>query len=235
MQEVGSGKYEKWLQGSPLSARLTAMKDGAPEGVRALERGETEQLVALYQRSFWDDPAIEFLLPNEKRRAKGLDAYMRMAIRYGLKHGRVQTIAGDAGPRVGSVWLPPGEALATFPKLIRAGFIGMIMSNLNAASLRKFFAMSSMIEEHRKADIQKNHWYLWILAADVTEQGQGLGTAVLEEELREADLAGVPCYVETAKQINLEFYEKQGFVTKREDPLPGGGPPLWTMIRKPMG
>jgi ribosomal protein S18 acetylase RimI-like enzyme len=205
------------------------------DGARPLQPEETKQLVAMYQRSFWDDPAIEFLLPNENHRAKPLDAYMRMAVRYGLRHGRVRTIAGEDRPRVGSVWLPPGKAIASTIGLMRAGFLQVILANLNYRSLRNFFAMGAMIEKHHKADIQRNHWYLWILAADPAEQGKGLGTKVLEDELREADLAGLPCYVETAKEINLKFYEKQGFALKREDPLPGGGPPLWTLIRQPIG
>jgi GNAT superfamily N-acetyltransferase len=208
------------------------MNDG--NGTRPLQPAEREQLVAMFRRSFWDDPAIAFLAPNENRRAKPLEAYMRMAIRYALKHGRVRMIPGENGPRVGSVWLPPGDALASTGGLIRAGFFQIILSNLNFADLRKFFAMSAMIEKNHKHDIQPNHWYLWILAADPSEQGKGLGTKILEDELREADLAGLPCYLETAKEINLKFYEKQGFAVKREDPLPGGGPPLWTMIRQPI-
>ncbi|MEO8456864.1 MAG: GNAT family N-acetyltransferase [Chloroflexota bacterium] len=210
------------------------MNDGSSNAVRRALPEEREPLVAMFRRSFWDDPVIEFLLPNEMRRAKPMDAYMRMVLRYGFKRGRVNLVEGENGPRVGSVWLPPDEAIPTTMGQIRAGFLPLLGANLNWASQRKFFSLSNLIEHHHKEDVARHHWYLWLLASDVTEQGKGWGTKVLEQELREADLAGMPCYVETGKERNLLFYEKQGFALKHELPLPGGGPPLWTMIRAPM-
>jgi len=202
--------------------------------VRALNVPEREALVALYQRAFWDDPAIVHLLPNEKTRGKTLDAYMRMVIRYGFRWGRVQTIEEEGRIRVGAVWLPPGGAPPSTIKQIRSGFIPLLLSNPNLGSLRNFFALGAMIEELHKKDIQKQHWYLWLLAVDPPDQGKGFGGAVLGPELLAADQGNSPCYVETAKTINLEFYKKQGFVIKREFPMPGNGPPMWTLIREPI-
>ena len=202
--------------------------------VRALSVPEREALVALYQRAFWDDPAIVHLLPNEKTRGKTLDAYMRMVIRYGFRWGRVQTIEEEGRIRVGAVWLPPGGAPPSTIKQIRSGFIPLLLSNPNLRSLRNFFALGAMIEKLHKKDIQKQHWYLWLLAVDPPDQGKGFGGAVLGPELLAADQGNSPCYVETAKTINLEFYKKQGFVIKREFPMPGNGPPMWTLIREPI-
>jgi ribosomal protein S18 acetylase RimI-like enzyme len=159
---------------------------------------------------------------------------MRMVIRYGLRWGRVQTIEQEGLLRVGAVWLPPGGAPASTLKQIRCGFIPLLLSNLNLRSLRIFFSLGSKLEELHKCDVPRQHWYLWLLAVDTPDQGQGFGSAVLAPELREADTGNVPCYVETAKTVNLDFYQKQGFVIKREIQMPGGGPPLWTLIRDPV-
>ena len=202
--------------------------------VRALRPGEMAELVALYQRAFWDDPAIVHLMPNERTRAAPMDAYMRMAIRYGLRWGRVQTIEQEGRLRVGAVWLPPGSAPASTIKQIRCGFIQLLLSNLNWRSLRNFFALGNKLEEMHKKDVPKQHWYLWLLAVDPSDQGKGLGSAIVAPELREADTANAPCYVETAKVVNLDFYQKQGFVIKREIKMPGEDPPLWTLIREPV-
>jgi hypothetical protein len=40
--------------------------------------------------------------------------------------------------------------------------------------------------------------------------------------------------VETSKTRNVTFYEKQGFIVKKEIAIPMGGPPLWTLIREPV-
>jgi ribosomal protein S18 acetylase RimI-like enzyme len=202
---------------------------------RKLKRRERDELIALYRRAFWDDPAIEFMLPDERTRGRAMDAYMRMMIRYGFRYGRVLTIADEGRLRVGSVWLPPGQALPHLLGLIRCGFIQMLLSNPNVPSLRKFFALSAQIEKLHKEDVPKQHWYLMLLAVDPPDQGKGFGGAVLGQELREADMGGgVPCYVETSKVRNLDFYQKQGFVIKREIAMSFGGPPLWTLIREPV-
>lgn len=202
--------------------------------VRRLEPREMADLVALYQRAFWDDPAILHLAPNENTRGRVLDAYMRMVIQYGLRWGRVQTIEQDGRLRVGAVWLPPGGAPASTWKQMRCGFIPLLFSNLNLRNLRIFFSLGNKLEELHKRDVPRQHWYLWLLAVDTPDQGQGFGSAVLAPELREADTGNTPCYVETAKPINLDFYQKQGFVIKREIQMPGGGPPLWTLVRDPV-
>jgi ribosomal protein S18 acetylase RimI-like enzyme len=201
---------------------------------RKLKRSETDELIALYRRAFWDDPAIVFMLPDEKHRARTMDAYMRMQIRYGFRYGRVLTIADEGRLRVGSVWLPPGEAPPHLLGLIRCGFVQLLLSNPNVPSLRKFFALSAEIEKLHKKDVPKQHWYLMLLAVDPPDQGKGFGGAVLGPELEEADRRGLPCYVETTKARNVPFYEKQGFVVKKEIAIPMGGPPVWTMIREPV-
>jgi GNAT superfamily N-acetyltransferase len=118
--------------------------------------------------------------------------------------------------------------------MVRGGFVQLLAGTRSIATLRKFFALSAKIEAMHKRDIQKEHWYLAVLAVDPSQQGKGFGGLVLEPELEEADRRGLPCYVETAKTRNVTFYEKQGFVVKHEFAVPMGGPPFWTMIREPV-
>jgi ribosomal protein S18 acetylase RimI-like enzyme len=210
------------------------MREISGNAPRRLKRREMDELVALYRRAFWDDPVIDFILPDEQHRARTMDAYMRMQIRYGFRYGRVLTIAEEGRLRVGSVWLPPGQAPPHLWGMVRSGFIQLLLTEPNVPTLRKFFALSAAIEKLHKKDIPKQHWYLMVLAVDPPNQGQGLGGAVLEQELREADMRGLPCYVETAKPINVTFYEKQGFVVNKEIAVPMGGPPFWTLIREPV-
>lgn len=50
---------------------MRATSGNAP---RRLKRREMDELVALYRRAFWDDPVIDFILPDEKHRARTMDA-----------------------------------------------------------------------------------------------------------------------------------------------------------------
>lgn len=210
------------------------MRQTAGSAPRRLKRREMNELVALYQRAFWDDPAIEFLLSDQRTRGRAMDAYMRMMIRLGFADGLAQTIDGEDGLRCGSVWIAPGKAPVGIVALVRAGFLQVIASTRSLTSLRKFFALSAKIEEMHKKNVPNEHWYLALLAVDPPQQGKGFGGFVLGPELQEADRRGLPCYVETSKTRNVTFYERQGFVVNKEIAIPMGGPPLWTLIREPV-
>jgi hypothetical protein len=49
-----------------------------------------------------------------------------------------------------------------------------------------------------------------------------------------ADAAGLPCYLETAKERNVAFYRAHGFDVLVEDTLPDAFR-YWTMRRLPRG
>jgi hypothetical protein len=52
--------------------------------------------------------------------------------------------------------------------------------------------------------------------------------------LARADAAGVPCYLETAKERNVAFYRAHGFDVLVEDTIPNAFR-YWTMRRPPRG
>jgi hypothetical protein len=57
----------------------------------------------------------------------------------------------------------------------------------------------------------------------------------MQPVLERADSDNLTCYLETAKEINVTFYQKHGFEVVKEFPLGGkDGPPFWTMLRQPV-
>ena len=68
----------------------------------------------------------------------------------------------------------------------------------------------SATEPFHKA-VHGPHWYLLAVGARSQFQGRGLGSALVEIGTSRADAAGVPCYLETGTQSNIDFYAKRGF------------------------
>jgi len=62
-------------------------------------------------------------------------------------------------------------------------------------------------------------------------QGQGLGSALVEVGTSRADAAGVPCYLETGTQSNIDFYTKRGFEIVGQTDFDGHT--LTGMVRQP--
>ena len=77
------------------------------------------------------------------------------------------------------------------------------------------------------------HWYLMVLGVEPAHQGQGIGRRLIAPVLRQADAAGLPCYLETELPRDVEFYTRHGFAVAEEGHVPGVGLHYWTMSRPP--
>ena len=89
--------------------------------------------------------------------------------------------------------------------------------------------MADAMEKHHPT---KHHYYLSFVAVAPRLQGMGLGSAILEATLKQADAKGWPAYLENSNPKNTRLYERHGFVA-RPSIAPKGAPPLLPMWRDP--
>ena len=93
--------------------------------------------------------------------------------------------------------------------------------------------MVSYTEKVHKRAVPGLHWYLWGLGVEPSEQGKGIGGALMEPVLRQAGAEGLPCYLETQNERNLPFYERHGFEVVSDGEVPKHGLRVWAMVRDP--
>jgi ribosomal protein S18 acetylase RimI-like enzyme len=190
---------------------------------------------AMLARAFHDDPPSIWLFPDENKRRIALRGELTASTRYGLRYGDVY-VPSEATDGA-AIWLPPGNPLVSTLGMLRVGFREMVFAPVRVGFgyLPRFFRMVRQMEELHKRDVPKRHWYLMVLGVEPERQGQGVGSVLIEPGLARADRDRLPCYLETAKEINVDFYRNHGFEVLQEVPLGGDGPPMWTMLRKPVG
>ena len=75
------------------------------------------------------------------------------------------------------------------------------------------------------------HMYLWMMGVLPEHQGKGVGSHLMRYAFKDAKIGGRTCYVETFKERNLAFYQKNGFEFVSQEALPNG-PPFWTLRKK---
>ena len=181
-------------------------------------------------RAFWDDPAAIYIMPDDAARSEQLTWFMTCAAQYGALFGAVHT------PRealeAAAIWLPPGETNVSDEKMSQAGF-DELPERLGEDGYERFGNMFGRMDELHERDMSDPHWYLFILGVDPPRQGQGVGSTLIQQGLKAADTAGLPCYLETMKTRNVPFYQKHGFEAVVDEIIPNGGPRLWTMKRQP--
>jgi ribosomal protein S18 acetylase RimI-like enzyme len=73
-------------------------------------------------------------------------------------------------------------------------------------------------------------WHLTFLAVDPFQQGNGFGTALLQETLRRVDEAGMVAALESTNIANVPLYERFGFEVTGEIRA-GDIPPMYPMVR----
>lgn len=195
--------------------------------VIGMERQHIEPVGAALGRAFFDDPMFEYLLPDESRRARPMQWFMTLAAAYGHRYGRPQTTSGE--PLGGAIWLPPGEASVPALRMVRVG-LWAAPFRLGVGPLRRFMSIMDRFEKLHERDMHEPHWYLMVLGVDPPHQGQGVGSALIAPMLERADSEHLPCYLETAKEKNVAFYQRHGFEVVVDDVVPGGFR-YWTMKR----
>jgi ribosomal protein S18 acetylase RimI-like enzyme len=88
-------------------------------------------------------------------------------------------------------------------------------------------AMGAAMEKNHP---HERHFYLAFIAVAPRLQGLGLGSALLEANLKAIDAAGTPAYLENSNPRNTRLYERHGF-TARRNIAPAGAPPMIAMWR----
>lgn len=190
---------------------------------------QTERMGQAMARAFRHEPNFAYMLPDHDERERALAWFFGSFVaRLGLRYGEVYTTPGATG---GAVWMRPGTSASPWGAL-RAGLLAMPL-RLGLGGARRSAVFGAHIERTRQAAAPPLHWYLVALGVDPSEQGQGLGGALLQPVLTRADADGVPCYLETFRERTATFYSRFGFGVVRTDAVPGGGPPFWCMMRKP--
>ena len=186
---------------------------------------DREELAGVLARAFLDDPVWMWLFPDpshqsEKRLRLTFQAYLTDA----MNVGSVFTTPDLQGA---ALWKPPGQW-----KLGNLALVRSAPELLRAFGMRVFASLQieRAVESQHPRD---PHWYLAVLGTDPSAQGKGIGGALIRQVTDRCDRIGLPCYLESSKDVNVPYYERFGFEVTGETRLGKDGPTIWFMWRDP--
>lgn len=186
----------------------------------------------LLARAFADDPIITHYLAGTRRRRLAFPAFFRSVLHEHVPLGTVYA-ARRGGNLIGvAAWAPPdappaGPAARALARAARLTVQALFPRSSGA--LLDGFAATAALHPHEP------HWYLAFVGIEPRLQGMGLGSTLLAPVLERADASGVLCYLEAPFPQTHAFYRRLGFEVASESNPFAGAPPLWTMIRRPVG
>lgn len=180
-------------------------------------------------KAFVNDPFLCYLAPNAVKRKRLTPEFVGIVVNYCALYGEVWTTATQWGA---ACWLPPGKTSPTLSGMIKTGMLTMPLK-FGWAGFQRFLAVVNYTEALHKQFAGGPHWYLWGMGIDPAQQRKGIGSALLQPVLAQADQAGLPCYLETQNAANLSFYQKHGFAVVSDGVVPKETLQVWAMVRTP--
>ncbi len=174
-------------------------------------------------RAFYDDPAVSWIFPNDRKRLAQTERFWSVRLRYMAPQEEVYVTDDLSGA---AVWTLPDRWHVS---LRETGELARMMLNRRLPTLLR--GLLRLETAHPQGP---SHFYLAVLGTDPPRQGQGMGTALMQPVLELCDREGLPAYLESSKERNIDFYSRFGFRVKGEVQLPKG-PKMWPMWRDPAG
>jgi GNAT superfamily N-acetyltransferase len=202
------------------------MNDPARAPRRAGE-ADAGVLARLFAAAFLADPVFDWIARPGVKRAQGMERFFFWLL-------RMRAIP------FGEVWMSEGAAAAWFPPEAPAGpgglfeqlrLMPLFLRLCGLPRIRRGSAMADAMEENHPAEL---HYYLAYIAVAPRLQGMGLGSALLAATLARVDARAMPAYLENSNPKNERFYERAGFIARRNI-APVGAPPLIPMWRSSVG
>ncbi|MFC7535621.1 GNAT family N-acetyltransferase [Actinoplanes sp. GCM10030250] len=193
--------------------------------VRPAREDEIPAIGAMISNSFDDLAADAYLVPVPEDRERVMGEFFALETETAFRYGKVEVIDHpDGGYAAAAVW---------FDRVNELVLPDDYMDRLTALAgehIERFAALGELFEKNHPAEA---HWHLQFLAVRPSEQGHGLGGALMKRTHDELETAGVPAYLEATNENNVRLYRRYGY--EPMDPfeiyLPDGTP-FYRMWRK---
>ncbi len=199
----------------------------AASNPRRANTADVGALSRLFAAAFADDPVFDWIARRGPGRARGLERFFFWVLRArAVPFGEVW-MASDGS--AAAAWLPPDAPVSPGGFFEQLLLMPIFIRLCGIPRLGRGAAMADAMEKHHP---KERHYYLSFVGVAPRLQGIGLGSAILEATLKQADDMGWPAYLENSNPKNTRLYERHGFVA-RPSIAPKGAPPLLPMWRDP--
>ncbi len=199
-----------------------------PPEIRKATEADQEAVIRVMRRAFDADPVVNWFMRQDRKRQAAIEEFFEVLFRImSYPFGEV-VVTTDL--TAAALWVPPGRwkhgifrQLVMLPGFVRCAGRGRI--------LRTFRGLGNISRVHP----HEPHFYLLQIGTDPEHQGKGLARRLMEPVLRRCDDEQMGAYLEPSSEKNMVYYQRYGFEVTGQIDLGKGGPPCWSMWRKPAG
>lgn len=196
-------------------------------GARRATARDLPDIVEILVGAFHDDPTWSWAFPDASLRPDQYRQLWGLLVEGALRYPWVWLAAGNAAT---SVWIPP-DGTDLSPEQEEA--LPPLLAELLGPDAPRVMTLFELFDHAHPREVP--HYFLSLLGTARADRGHGYGLALLADNLREIDSAGLPAYLEASNPANVALYARYGFVVRDSFVLPAGGPEVFTMWREARG
>ena len=191
-------------------------------GVIRAGEGDLAVLSQVIADAFCDLAVSHWLIPDPDARRVIFPSYFRIHLQHALTAGVVCTI-----PRrtAAALWLPATGPVPPDREYAR------LLAETTGPFGEKFLAFDAELGRRHLTGV--SHHYLAILAVRPDSQGQGTGTALLQDRHATLDGQGIAAYLEASDERTRDLYLRHGYSDHGEPIELPDGPCMYPMVRIP--
>ena len=190
---------------------------------RIATEDDLDGIVETLALAFESDPLWSWAFPDREAQASWWGLLAASALRYPW------TWVADDFAAV-SVWIPPGGVELTAAEESQ---VDPLIAELSGDRAREVLELLESFDSNHPAE--PPHFYLSLLGTNPRHRGEGLGMALLAENLAAIDIEAAPAYLESSNAANDFRYEGCGFRRIGGFDRPDGQTTAATMWREPSG
>lgn len=189
-----------------------------PFEVIAASASDEESVISVLALAFSSDPMARWSQPDPRLYLAMFPILARALGGAAFEKGSAYFADGYGGA---ALWLPPGvhPDEKTLVALVEKFAPANILPDL-----------SGVYEQMEKFHPTEPHWYLLLIGVDPSQQGRGIGSALMKHALETIDRDHLPAYLESSNPMNISLYEHHGFEVIGEIQV-GSSPPMRPMYR----
>jgi GNAT superfamily N-acetyltransferase len=188
-----------------------------------LSEEDVEAAGEVFSAAFFPSAVATYLFPDPERRARLLPAFFSAMTRLAVRHG--EAVALGTPPQAVALWFLPDRQPPTDDEAEAAG-MEAFATLMDEGETQRFAAVTGHMDA---AHGRVMDFYLPLLAVAWEHQGRGAGSVLMRHTLDQATAAGLPCYLDSADERNLPFYERLGFRVAEAGVVPGCELRAWAM------
>lgn len=182
---------------------------------------EAARLADLIAEAFTDLSATAWLVPDPDARRGRLAGNFEILVEYALAWGEVYVTADRDAV---AVWFPrdgdpPPPPVDYDVRVARSA----------GPWVDRFRHLDDLFDANHP---HEPHHHLAFLAVAPSRQGDGIGSALLDDYHARLDAAGLPAYLEASSPRSRDLYLRHGYQVREPFRLPDGTP-FWPMWRPP--